>query len=238
VLGLMFITITQGAQYVALDNMPAATVSLLLNFSAIIVAVLGIILLAERPTALQWIGSVLFLGGVLIYFYPVNIPGGQVAGLIATAVGVIANAGSSVLGRQINREGHVDPFLVTFVTIGIGAAVLLIVGFATGRAPTLTLVNWLIILWLAAVNTAFAFLLWNQTLRVLSAVESSMINNAMMIQIPIMAWIFLGESLTAQEIFGMVVAAVGMILVQLRRGKSDLVATPEEPIVTAELMPE
>jgi drug/metabolite transporter (DMT)-like permease len=191
--------------------------------------------LAERPTSLQWVGSVLFIGGVFVYFYPVNIPGSQIIGLIATFVAVLANAGSSVLGRQVNRDGKIDPFLVTFVTIGVGALILLVIGFSTGRTPNLTPINWLIILWLAAVNTALAFLLWNQTLRVLSAVESSMINNAMMIQIPIMAWLFLGEALTVQQIVGMVIAGIGMVLVQLRRSRGALVATPEEPVVTAEL---
>ena len=40
--------------------------------------------------------------------------------------------------------------------------------------------------WLALVNSAFAFTLWNRTLRTLSATESSVINNTMLIQIAIL----------------------------------------------------
>ncbi|MGC8165164.1 EamA family transporter, partial [Salmonella enterica] len=74
--------------------------------------------------------------------------------------------------------------------------------------------------WLAVVNTAFAFTLWNLTLRTLSAMESSLINNAMLIQIPILAWLFLGEVITWQKGVGLLLAGAGIVLVQLKAGRS------------------
>lgn len=47
-------------------------------------------------------------------------------------------------------------------------------------------------------NTAFAFTSWNATLRRLSAMESSVVNTTMLIQIAVLAWVFLGESLGAR----------------------------------------
>jgi drug/metabolite transporter (DMT)-like permease len=96
--------------------------------------------------------------------------------------------------------------------MGIGAALLLFAGIAVQGLPHLTWGNWLIIIWLAVVNTAFAFTLWNHTLRRLTAVESSLINNTMLIQIAILAWLFLDEPLTTQEIVGLGVAAVGVVV--------------------------
>ncbi len=66
-------------------------------------------------------------------------------------------------------------------------------------------------------NTAFAFTLWNLTLRSLSAMESSIINGTMLIQIAILAWIFLGENITVQEGIGMSIAAIGAVFVQIKR---------------------
>ena len=94
--------------------------------------------------------------------------------------------------------------------------VLLIAGLAFQGFPSISLVNWGIILWLAIVNGAFAFTLWNYTLRTLSAMESTLINNTMMIQIPILAWIFLGERPTTIQILGMVLAGLGITIVQVR----------------------
>ena len=65
-------------------------------------------------------------------------------------------------------------------------------------------------------NTAFAFVLWNRTLRRLTAVESSVANNTMLVQISILAWVFLGEALSARGVVGLVLAAVGTLIVQLR----------------------
>ncbi len=46
--------------------------------------------------------------------------------------------------------------------------------------------------------------------------ESSIINGTMLIQIAILAWIFLGETLTPQAILGMLLGALGALAVQLR----------------------
>jgi len=132
-------------------------------------------------------------------------------------VGVIANAGSSLLGRYINRMETISPLQVTIVSMGIGSALLLIAGVITQGFPPLSLTNWLAVLWLAVVNTAVAFTLWNKTMRVLSAMESSIINSTMLIQIAILAWIFLGERVNWQEGIGMVLAAVGVMIVQIRK---------------------
>jgi drug/metabolite transporter (DMT)-like permease len=101
--------------------------------------------------------------------------------------------------------------------MGIGATLLLGTGLVTQGLPNLSLTNWAIIGWLAVVNTAFAFTLWNSTLRVLSAMESSIINSTMLIQIAILAWIFLGERVTWQEGLGMFLAGLGVLMVQLWR---------------------
>lgn len=216
-LGLLFYTITQGAQFVGLAYLPAVTVSLFLSFSPLAVVVLSIPLLSERPSPWQWGGVGLFLAGVLVYFYPANLPAGQVLGLAVVSLGVLANAGSSLLGRHVNRSRTLDPLLVTVVSMGIGAIVLLGTGLMVQKLPQLTLANWAVIAWLAVVNTALAFTLWNHTLRTLTATESSIINNTMLVQIAILAWLFLDEPISRQALIGLALAAAGALIVQMRR---------------------
>jgi drug/metabolite transporter (DMT)-like permease len=216
-LGLLFYAVTQGAQFVGLASLPAVTVSLLLNLTTVVVAVLGIALLGERPGRLQWAGVALSLAGVAVYFYPALIPAGQRLGLAVTGAGVLANALSAVLGRSLNRATRLDPLAVTAVSMGIGAAALLLCGLGVQGLPRLSALHWLVVGWLAVVNTAFAFTLWNHTLRTLSAVESSIINSTMLVQIALLAWLLLGERFTSQQGTGMVLVALGALLVQLRR---------------------
>jgi drug/metabolite transporter (DMT)-like permease len=53
-------------------------------------------------------------------------------------------------------------------------------------------------------------------MRTLTAVESSVLNNLMLIQIAVPAWIFLGETLDARELAGPLVAFAGIAAVQTR----------------------
>jgi drug/metabolite transporter (DMT)-like permease len=220
-LGFLFYAVTQGASFVSLAYLPAMTVSLLWNLTTMTVALLGIWVLAEPLTLLQWGGVLLNLAGIVTYFYLPAFPGGQLLGLIAALIGVLANAWSSILGRGVNRRGDIQPLLVTAVSMGVGAVVLLTTGVAVQGLPPLSGLHWIIIGWLAVVNTAFAFTLWNHTLRTLTAVESSIINSTMLGQIAVLAWVFLGESLTWQKGLGLVLAGVGTLIVQLRRDSSE-----------------
>ncbi|KAA3646563.1 MAG: DMT family transporter [Chloroflexi bacterium] len=216
-LGLVYYTITQGTQFVTLQFLPTITFSLLLNFSAVFVALLGIPFLNERPTALQWLGIGVFIAGVLVYFYPVIIPAGLFFGFLMATIHILSNSAASILGRFVNRGGKLHPLTVTVVSMGIGSLVLLGTGIVVEGVPVLDWRGWAIVIWLAIVNTAFAFTLWNHTLRTLSATQSSMINNTMLVQIAILAWIFLGERITGMEAVGLAIALVGSLMVTLRR---------------------
>jgi len=212
-LGLVYYTLTQGAQFVGLNYLPATTLSLMLTLSGISIALAGKLFLGEGLSSLQWGGVVVSIAGALVYFG--NIAGLSALGLLLGVAALVANTGGAVLGRAINRTAAISPLLITVVSMGFGAPLLLAAGVASEPFPALDLEAVLLILWLAAVNTALAFTLWNLTLRTLSAAQSSMINNTMLIQIAVLAWIFLGESLSWPQIAGLLVAAVGAALVQV-----------------------
>ena len=216
-LGVLLYAGTQGAIFVALAYLPAVAVNMMWSFSSVVIALLGISLLSERPVWFQWAGMLLAVIGAFIYFYPVDIPQNQTVGLFVAVIGVLANALSAILGRDINRTSRHSPLVVTVISMGVGSILLLIAGVAVEETPTLGLQSWAIILWLALVNTAFAFTLWNHTLRTLTAMESSIINGTMLLWVAIFAVIFLGEPITSREAVGLVATGIGTIIVQLRR---------------------
>lgn len=90
--GIVQYTLTQGAQFLSLAYLPATTVSLLLAFTPALVALLGIVMLQEQLSRIQWAGIILFLAGAIIYFGPVRLSEGEQYGLLIGTLGVLANA--------------------------------------------------------------------------------------------------------------------------------------------------
>ena len=216
-LGIIFYTFTQGSQFLSLAYLPAAMVSLLLNLTPLVVGLFGMAILREYPSITQWFGIALTVIGVAVYFLPAGMESVPAIGFLVALGGVVSNAASALLGRQVNRLANSSPLIITFISMGIGSLFLLLIGIATQGFGNLDMQAWLLIAWLAVVNTAIAFTLWNHTLRTLSAVESSIINSLMMPQIAVLAYLFLGETLNVREILGLVLVALGVMVVQLRK---------------------
>ena len=216
VLGLLFYAIGVGGQFVALSILPAVTTRLLFAFSTVVVALLSGLLLRERPAIWQWFGIVAALTGIYVYFHPVDVAVSQLAGILAALIGMLALAGAAIVGRSIARSRVASPLLVSAVSMGVGSVVLLSCGVILQGIPAVSLRNWLIIGWMSVVNTAFAFVLWNHSLRTLTAVESNIITNAMIAEIAVLAWMFLGERLTYMDMAGLGLVIGGTLLVQLR----------------------
>ena len=216
-LGVVFYTLTQGGQFLVLKYLEATTFSLLLSFTPVLVALVGAFTLKEIPSRLQWVGIAVFLIGAILYFSPISTVQGSALGFVLAAMTLLANGASALLGRSVNRARIASPIVVTGISMGVGASCLFTIGVGIQGLPSLSLRGWGIVIWLAVVNTALAFTLWNRTLRVLSAVQSSIINSTMLIQIAVLAWLFLGETHSTLSVIGLLLAAVGVILVQVRR---------------------
>lgn len=215
--GLVFITLTQGAQFLALSLLPAVSVSLVLSFTPLLVALLGWRFLGERPSNIQLFGIALFLGGIALYFYPYTGLGQSVQGLLVAGFGLLVNAVSALLGRQLNQRHTLDAYAVTLISMGFGSLTLLAISLPISGFPTLSVLNWGALVWLGLVNSALAFTLWNTALRSLSALESNLINNTMLIQVAILAYLFLGETVSPLQLLGITLVAGGILLAQLKK---------------------
>jgi drug/metabolite transporter (DMT)-like permease len=100
--------------------------------------------------------------------------------------------------------------------MGSGSLMLLAGGLAFEPWPTFTYSSIAIMAWLVVVNTAFAFTLWNRSLRVLTSVQSSVIHTTMIVQVSILAWIFLGEALGPLDLVCLVLVLLGVLIVQAK----------------------
>ena len=216
-LGIVMYALTQGAIFVALDEQPAATTSLILAMTPLFVAGGAAISLSEVPTRWQVSGVILVAVGALLYF--AGDLSATTTGLIAAIVALGSNVAAALLGRSVNRAGKLPAITITAISMAVGAGVLVFIAIGLEGIPQVSLRGWLIILWLAVVNTAFAFTLWNLSLQRLTAVESASINNTMLVQIALLAWLFLGEAPGAFGLLGIALVSAGVYIVQATNWK-------------------
>lgn len=213
-LGLLFYAVTQGAQVIAIASQPVATTSLVLSFTPLLVALVSQVSLAERPRPIQVAGAAIIGLGALLYLS--GDLGTTLLGMTAAVVGLVANVASSILGRAVNRSLRLPSRVVTTISMAVGAVALMLVGWVLEGPPRLDAVGWVLVVWMAVVNTALAFTWWNESLRHLSATESSAINNLMLLQIAALAWLLLGEAPDAVQWLGMVLVTLGVLAARAR----------------------
>ncbi|MFX1485219.1 MAG: DMT family transporter [Promethearchaeota archaeon] len=219
--GIVFVTITQAAQFVGLNLLPAISVSLLLNMTPLIVLVLGVILLREVPTYGQFGWILIGIAGVLIYFYPLDLGALQIIGVVVVLIGVVANAFSSIIGRAINKKKELTPIVITTVSMLIGSVVIMAAAIIFEDVQSISPLSWFYILWLSVVNTAFAFTLWNRAMQTLRAVDITLINGTMLPQIVILSIFFLGEMPTFLDWIGLALIALSALIVQVIQARRE-----------------
>jgi drug/metabolite transporter (DMT)-like permease len=213
--GIIFYTINQMVPFVALTYISPIIFSMVMNFTVLAVALLGVLFLHEKLAWMQIVGIIVFIAGVFFYFFPLGQIDLNWIGVGIAFIGVASNAVATVMGRAVNRQGKYSPFIITFISMGIGSILMFIVALIVDGFPQLPLWAWGLIVLLALVNTALAFNMWNFSQRTLTATEITMINNLMLVEIAILSWLFLDTTLTLKQIISIIVVLVGIAVVQL-----------------------
>jgi len=163
-IGLSFYALGNGALFLALRYVPAATAGLVLGLVPLVTLLAGAVWLGEGATRGQLVGLLLALLGIAVFFAPGLAPGEPV-GLVLLAVGLLGSASLGILGRPLALSGQGHTLMLTAAPLTIGGLVLLPVALLAEGPPQYSLVDWATVIWLALVNTALAYLLYNRILR-------------------------------------------------------------------------
>jgi len=218
-MGLCAYTIGNGTLFWGLQYLPATTGSFLLSLIPLPVLFLAMIWLQEMPTRRQVMGLLATVGGSAAFFSP-GLSAEEPLGVGVVALGLLAFAVFSILGREVARGQRVDTLPLTALPLGFGGGLLLLLAPLLERVPTLSLTGWAIVLWLAVINTAFAGLLYNHSLQMLTALELNVLLNLAPLETALLANILLGERVTPSQVIGMVI--LGVAVVQWGRGGEGL----------------
>jgi drug/metabolite transporter (DMT)-like permease len=217
VLGFLGYTVAQGLQCVGLSYLPAVMVTLILNFTPLVVMILNVLFTGEYPNRDQIAGMVLVLTGAVLFFSD-RLEGGTLTGVLITFVSGLGWAGYMVAGKLLFKEKRVSPLGNTAFAMGFGSALISASALLFEGLAPIPLTGWAIIIWLGVVNTAAAFFMWNHALETIDSFELSILQNTMLIQTTILSMIFLGERLPAIKYVYMALVFIGVYVVQTRGG--------------------
>ena len=218
--GVVFITFTQGGQFLALSLLPAITVSFLLNLTPFAVIFFSYLFIHEEPSLFEFLFFLVTLVGILTYFFPFNFATLSIPGLLVGFGLVIVNALSSIIGRSINRDSSLHPVVITAISMSFGSIVLLTFAVVLEHVPSISLNSFIMIVWLGVVNTALAFTLWNSAMRRLRAMDISIINGTMFPQIVFLSIVFLQEFPLTNEWIGLTLLLLATFVLQFNRART------------------
>jgi drug/metabolite transporter (DMT)-like permease len=215
-LGLLGYTIAQGLQCVGLYYLPSVSVTLILNFTPILVLVLNRVVSGGIPRKDQLAGMTLVLLAASLFFRD-QIIEYNLQGFVFTFISGIGWAGYMVAGKILFKSTEVSALGNTAFSMAMGTALLSSSAYFIEGVRLISIPGWLIIIWLGVVNTALAFFLWNHALETLEAFELSVLQNTMLIQITILSFLFLGETFHPVKYIYLALVFIGVYIVQSRK---------------------
>jgi len=214
-IGLSQYTIGNAALFLALRLIPATSGSLALSLCPIPVWAFGVLVLRERPSALQAIGTTAAIGGSLIFFQAGLVPIPHEA-IVLLAVAILSFAVLPVLGRKLQRERVLGTVAITGIPLAIGGAALIVMALIVEGVPHLPAATWFVILGLAVVNTVGGYLLFNHALQQVRAGEANVLLSLTPLSTAMIAWMAFGERLTTLQMYAMAIVIIGTALAQRR----------------------
>lgn len=214
-LGLVGIAAFYAFQNLGLRFTTAVNVGLLINFTPVFIAVLGVFWLGERLGQAAFIGIVLSFAGATL----VSLPGsgfsqgrGHLLGDGLTLLAALCAAIYTVYGKRI--VARYPPTVVTGLAAAFGS--LLLVPWAAGEGLALphSVAVWGAVLTLGLGSSALANLWWWQILQRMDAARAGIFLLVIPVVSTLLAVVLLGETMPLAAAVGAALVLLGVYLTQ------------------------
>jgi drug/metabolite transporter (DMT)-like permease len=212
--GVLAYTVGQGLFYVGQAQVSALTGAFFYSLAPVFVLLLSVLHGGGLPDRWQLLGvAAVTMGGIM--FYPPNIAGDERGGAVVLLLSNVATAYYLLLVRHLRTTTEISSGWLTALALVGGGGLLFGPAFLVEREGNVYTGALPLIFWLAVVNTALAYTIWNHVLRVLTAVQLSVMGSLIPLQTAAISWLILGTRTSHAQLLGLLVVLAGVILVQL-----------------------
>ena len=201
----------------ALDRTTASTVGLVLGATPIFAALFGLALGRERLGQRFWIAAIVSFAGVALVAIGAgaHVSGGSV-GILLAVLTAATWAGYSVLIAPL--MANYSPYRVSAIVLAATALALAVIGSrqTTSQSWDLGADVWLLFAFSVLGPLVLTNVLWFRSLYRIGAARATLATNLQPFVAAIFAVILLSETITALQIAGGVLIAVGIVLARRR----------------------
>lgn len=206
------------ASYSAAISYTGVTISTLIALCAapVIVALFSAFITRERLTPITLLALVGALGGTILLVAARSHPSGGSVSLLGVCLAFLSAcgyAGFILCGRLLTSRYH--PLHINAIAFGTGALLLLCLALSTRLVVVYAAGDWLILLYLGCIPTAFAYGLFQVGIRSLSATVVSIVTLFEPLTAAVLAWIFFREQLSPLGLLGAILLLGAMALIVL-----------------------
>jgi len=220
-LSIIFMGLTGVTCFYTLFNLSAQMTSasvgsLIQGFIPICIALFAAVFLKEKLSVVQITGIIASLIGVMLIGFLSSDNNSDtrnsITGNLLMIIAVISWAAYTIMSK---KTAHFNPLLITGLSTFVGSACLLPAAIFENRHsgwPVIHLGSWLAILYLGAVSSGICYLLYNKSLRLLTASQVGNFANLDPVVGLIISLVFLNEHINILQIAGAILVLGGIVL--------------------------
>ncbi len=225
VAGLSGPFISQILQYIGLELSTASDAILLLNLTPIFAVILAAPVLNEKITIEKAVGLILAtFGAILIVMNtaPDNTTFDilRLLGAILVIVSTFFFAINGIVGKIAIKS--IDAVSITFYSTLIAVPFIWISATLLDDVTvllTMSVQAWVVVMWVAIVNTVIAFILYYESMKHIEASLIQIMLNLIAVWGVLMSIFVLNETVTFLQIFGGVITVIGVVIAQLAQAR-------------------
>ena len=199
--------------FTALQYAPAGLVAVLLYLYPALVTGLSFVLLKQPITRLKWFALTMSLLGIVLVVGVQS--GGQLKGILLAVLAAVIYAVYIMAGAKITQG--TDIRVSSTIIITSAAVVYGVYGAWHGLSLPHSVMGWVGSIGLALVGTVVAVWAFFEGVRRIGAVDASMLSTLEPVVTVVLAWVLLGERLTALNLCGGALILVAAVLLARAR---------------------
>lgn len=202
--------------YLGLRSLPAAQAGMISGTMPVIILLLSVALLHERPSLTAWGGVLISVIGAVILMglsHSLHFSLGDLE-ILGSA---IAWGFYTVLGKRFGK--HIDPLTLTTGSAIFGAVPSIIMAFVMGGRLSLhlTAIGWGSLLYVSTMSSVVAYFVWTAGVKTVGAGRAAPFMNLLPVWTVIMGILLLGEHVAWHQLFGGALTIGGALISGLSR---------------------